>query len=330
MVWFKVDDDLAFHAKAIRAGNTAMGVWVRAGSHCGNQLTDGFIDREVALTIGRTADIKRLVDAGLWEPATVEGRAGWRFHDFLERNPSREEVEKKRQEEADRKAAWRAKRAAARAGRDEGQAPDSPGTDTSVPAGHPPDTTQDTGVRPASVPEVSRSSRTRPDPVSPNGDTSSAPNGAGRRRPPLHEVTDDDPGAQQLVAAYVDLHTRRPPNNVIGQVARHVGALLQEGFEPDAIQAALRDLVRKRLNPSTLPSLVNEHANHPAAVVAGRLSREQVDDVLGPDLEPLVPPTHLDPETDHAAIQAWLRQARAARQAARERQALERLERVPT
>jgi len=43
MPWFKVDDTLAFHAKVVAAGNAAMGLWVRAGAHSMQQLTDGFI-----------------------------------------------------------------------------------------------------------------------------------------------------------------------------------------------------------------------------------------------------------------------------------------------
>lgn len=30
MVWFLVDDNLAFHDKVTKAGNAAMGAWVRA------------------------------------------------------------------------------------------------------------------------------------------------------------------------------------------------------------------------------------------------------------------------------------------------------------
>lgn len=63
------------------------------------------------------------------------------------------------------------------------------------------------------------------------------------------------------------------------------------------------------------------------------LTREQVDDVLGPDIETIVPPPDLDPAEDHPAYQAWMRQARADRLADRERQALAQLsrrERVPT
>lgn len=191
MAWFKVDDDLAFHAKVVQAGNAAMGLWVRAGAYCGQHLTDGFVAREVALAMGRKAEINRLVDVGLWEPAEVDGKPGWRFHEFLDRNPSRDEVEQKRREEADRKAAWRARRAAQRAGQDR----DGDGTDDDVPSGHPPDETRDTHVSPTGVPDLSRSSRPEPDPVSPNGDTPSLRSGAAQKRgtrlPDDFAVTDE-------------------------------------------------------------------------------------------------------------------------------------------
>ncbi len=92
-MWFRVDDNLAFHPKVIRAGNPAMGLWVRAGSWAGQQLTDGFVPDDVARAIGKPAEIRRLRDVGLWVP--TEG--GYDFHEFAERNPTRDEVEQKRQ-----------------------------------------------------------------------------------------------------------------------------------------------------------------------------------------------------------------------------------------
>ena len=38
MAWFKVDDKLAFHPKVLTAGNTAIGLWVRAGAWSADQL----------------------------------------------------------------------------------------------------------------------------------------------------------------------------------------------------------------------------------------------------------------------------------------------------
>ena len=104
MPWFKVDDQLAFHRKALIAGNSAMGLWVRAGSWCANQLNDGHVPDHVVPTLGTKVQAKRLVDAGLWrrEPE------GYSFHDWGAWQPTREEVEKRRAEGAERVRQWRA------------------------------------------------------------------------------------------------------------------------------------------------------------------------------------------------------------------------------
>jgi hypothetical protein len=92
MTWFKVDDTLAFHRKAVAAGNAAMGLWVRAGSWCSQQLTDGFVPDDMIASLGNSGQAKRLVAAGLWE--RVDG--GYRFWQWDERQPSREQVEQER------------------------------------------------------------------------------------------------------------------------------------------------------------------------------------------------------------------------------------------
>ncbi|HEY1178259.1 MAG TPA: hypothetical protein VGF17_19060 [Phytomonospora sp.] len=113
MPWFKVDDNLAFHAKAVAAGNAAMGLWVRAGSWCAQQLTDGFVPDHIAATLGRAVEAQRLVDAGLWH--REEG--GYRFHEWADegRQPTRAEVERRRRDDRTRKADARAAAAARRA-----------------------------------------------------------------------------------------------------------------------------------------------------------------------------------------------------------------------
>ena len=55
MPWFKVDDNLAFHHKVVAAGNAAMGLWVRAGAMCAQQLTDGFVPDHMVNTLGSKA-----------------------------------------------------------------------------------------------------------------------------------------------------------------------------------------------------------------------------------------------------------------------------------
>lgn len=114
MVWFKVDDQLAVHLKAITAGNSAMGLWVRAGSWCAAQLTDGIVPAAMVAALGGSPDDARaLVDSGLWHER-LDG--GYEFHDWAEYQPTREQVladraaaqERMRNVRANRKANVRA------------------------------------------------------------------------------------------------------------------------------------------------------------------------------------------------------------------------------
>lgn len=106
MVWFKIDDNMAFHHKIIAAGNAAVGLWARAGAACAQQLTDGFVPDHLAETLGTKAQAARLVSVGLW--VRVEG--GYRFHEWQDRNPTRAEVEAERAATAKRVRQWRDRR----------------------------------------------------------------------------------------------------------------------------------------------------------------------------------------------------------------------------
>jgi hypothetical protein len=106
MPWFKVDDTFAMHPKVLMAGNSAVGLWVRAGSWSMQQLTDGRVPTLIARQFGSPADAKRLVDTGLW----VEVDDGYEFHQWAERQPSRRHVEAERTAAAERKRKSREKR----------------------------------------------------------------------------------------------------------------------------------------------------------------------------------------------------------------------------
>lgn len=110
MPWFKVDDNLAFHAKTVAAGNAAMGLWVRAGSWAANGLTDGFVPDHMIPALGTAAQAKRLTEVRLWHREA----GGFRFHEWNQdgRQPTREEVERRRAEDRTRKAEARAAKAA--------------------------------------------------------------------------------------------------------------------------------------------------------------------------------------------------------------------------
>ncbi len=167
MPWFNVDDGFAFHRKTVRAGNAATGLWVRAGSWCAKELTDGFVPDHMVPTMGTVKQAERLVMAGLW--VRDDEREGFQFHEYAEdgRNLTREVVLKKREQAAEKKRKQRegngAKSANAQA---EESCPE--GTDGGVPGGVP------GGVN-ASPPLPSP-------PSSPNGEEPSLRSGGARKR----------------------------------------------------------------------------------------------------------------------------------------------------
>ncbi|OBC03350.1 hypothetical protein A5784_14015 [Mycobacterium sp. 852013-50091_SCH5140682] len=112
MPHFRVDDALHGHPKAQRAGDDAIGMWVRAGSFCMAYLTDGFVpDWWVRQQPKGVAKAKRLIAAGLWHGgAERDGEKGYQFHEFT--GPGRQDS--RAQIEADREK-WRKKKAAQRA-----------------------------------------------------------------------------------------------------------------------------------------------------------------------------------------------------------------------
>lgn len=79
-------------------------------------------------------------------------------------------------------------------------------------------------------------------------------------------VADAEPTAQTLVAEWIERCPERPPNRVIGQVAKELKSMLEEGIAPIRVRAALAEWNRKGLHPSTLASVVHEITNRaPAA-----------------------------------------------------------------
>jgi hypothetical protein len=99
MPWFRLDESFHSHPKVQRAGNTAVGLWVRCGTWSAQYLTDGVIPPEVYGGYGRPGDISKLVDTHLWLP-TDDGMV---MPDYLDYNPSKVDVEQRRKDDAERK-----------------------------------------------------------------------------------------------------------------------------------------------------------------------------------------------------------------------------------
>lgn len=99
-MWLKVDDKLHDHLKVHalleRGQLEALGLWVVAGSWCGDQMSDGLISGYV---LGRFAPTnwqtlaEQLVDVGLWEAVPETDRPQFQFHDWDIYNDTREEIE---------------------------------------------------------------------------------------------------------------------------------------------------------------------------------------------------------------------------------------------
>lgn len=93
MPWVKLDDGMVEHLKVASLSDGAFRAHVEALSFCARNLTDGLVPEAVVKKQGWSKRSRELVAAGLWE-VTPGGHA---IHDYLEYNPSREQVEAERE-----------------------------------------------------------------------------------------------------------------------------------------------------------------------------------------------------------------------------------------
>lgn len=92
MTWIRVDDHFADHPKVMALGSDrllGLGLWQVAASYCARYLTDGFVPTAHVRAHAPKKLIDRMVDVGLFD--VVAG--GYRLHDWLTYNPSRQQVE---------------------------------------------------------------------------------------------------------------------------------------------------------------------------------------------------------------------------------------------
>jgi hypothetical protein len=169
VTWFKVDDK--FHASEEvmsiplpqRAG--AIGLWTLSGAWSSDHLKNGFVPVTHLETWGGTVEMAEvLVTAKLW---TRVGKRGYQFRNWAKWQITREQVESNREREREKKAGWRAAKAAKTEGSPDG-----------VPGGQVP--------RPQVVPSIP----TRPDPTRPDQERK-APAGRGSRVPNDFKISDD-------------------------------------------------------------------------------------------------------------------------------------------
>lgn len=107
-MWFKADDGFHSSRKLLsvpkRHRFAAAGLWVVAGTWCGQNLTDGRVPTYMIEEWGPPPSaVKALLDAGLWDP----GDDGYQFRNWAEYQPSKAEVEKDRARNRERQKQWR-------------------------------------------------------------------------------------------------------------------------------------------------------------------------------------------------------------------------------
>lgn len=122
MPWFKIDDKAHSHPKFMKAGNAALGLWLRCGSYSAQHLTEGIVPAPIAQMYGTAPQAARLVKTGLWhehghdcERCPQPSAGDYVIHDFFEggRNTTRAQYEANKSAAADRAAKSRAARKAA-------------------------------------------------------------------------------------------------------------------------------------------------------------------------------------------------------------------------
>lgn len=231
MPHFRIDDTFDGHPKAQRAGDEALGMWVRAGAWSMRYLTDGFIpDWWVKQQPRGAVKAKHLCDAGLWTRSEKDGEKGWQFHEFV--GPGRQDSAE--QIRADREK-WRKKKAAQRE-----SLRDSPSVSPGDTSGESP-----------------RESRVLPQHQ--HQQNSGHPESAGpdstEREPRSAPIRSD---ANRLVSEIIpDSH----PPAVRTELRLQASALLTAGQPAELVTEALRLWTTKTVHPKTLPALVSELIN---------------------------------------------------------------------
>lgn len=108
MPWARIDDSAADHRKFKRAGLEAAGLYWLAVSYCARYLTDGHIDHDwLEERVPQPSKRDRLLEALVEQRLFDRNGSGFVVHDYLDFNPTAEQVLKRRKADADRKASAR-------------------------------------------------------------------------------------------------------------------------------------------------------------------------------------------------------------------------------
>lgn len=90
-MYARIHGTITWHRKTLAVSDAALGVWVRLLGHCAEHLTDGFVPEATARAVSSRSPraLQALLQAGFIEPTD----GGYRLHNYLEHNASREQIE---------------------------------------------------------------------------------------------------------------------------------------------------------------------------------------------------------------------------------------------
>ncbi len=128
MTWVRLDDAFATNPKVFMLSDGAFRAYVVGLCYASQHLTDGFVPAGYV----KLRHARELEAAGMWD----QDGSGWQIHDFLEYNPSKQEVE---QERARKVAAGRAGGLASGKARASRLLPEVPNPDPTRPVPDPKD-----------------------------------------------------------------------------------------------------------------------------------------------------------------------------------------------
>jgi hypothetical protein len=104
MAWFALDDGFDTHPKVRKAGNAAVGLFVRLGVHATRHLTEGHLDGDIVRSYGTEPNVRKLIAVGMLHgaghacPRCQQPADGdFVIHDYLDYNKSRAQIEAARE-----------------------------------------------------------------------------------------------------------------------------------------------------------------------------------------------------------------------------------------
>ncbi|WP_060887637.1 hypothetical protein [Streptomyces caniscabiei] len=104
MPWFALDDGFDSHPKVRKAGNAAVGLFVRLGVHATKHLTEGHLDADIVRDYGTPATVRKLISVGMLHASGHDCKRceqpaedGYVIHDYLDYNKSRAQIEAARE-----------------------------------------------------------------------------------------------------------------------------------------------------------------------------------------------------------------------------------------